>query len=458
MTLPTSMASQTVSIQPLTPPPIPDTTPAIRALESAFKQGVVDFDTINSHFTKGKVDAATWQKADEEIQASKDRMAGAPEQKKLDDAKRAAELAKLEDDEFLRLPTRESALRKLEREKSSLTHDEIEGLRVIAKSNPQAVAAFFAARLKGAAPAAPAPATNEALFAPTEPMTVPLDDIKPAAPAAPADPNDILVRALDSVPAAQPEITPAQTTAIEEANKLGIGSTMFDAAGNPKPFAMMQVDLEAARKRLAEAPKVLTPAQQLEEEQSVVAAEALLQKFEAAKKLVFSVDPKGAIKHGPDGSPEESALNPVGPVIGMKYNPWPWAKAAAGLPEQRNAQDQLTMLINDLTREKTQALKGALSNKELQFLQDSIVKLNSGEATWEVFLRDSTDLLTKALEARKKAVGQGSTAAPAPTTGSEETKRMLIRTRAEYDAMIADKNIPSGTPLIDATGKPGWKP
>jgi hypothetical protein len=202
--------------------------------------------------------------------------------------------------------------------------------------------------------------------------------------------------------AAQKEIVPIVEAARKYATAKNLTATQeafvnfFEKQGRPElavnPDGSMKSDrdLAAAAEALRKnpAPKELTALQQLEERKSLDAADGLLERMRSAQKTM-------------------SKDNVVGPVVGSPVNPAPYLGAVFGGGDTRNAQRELTMLVNELTAERTQALKGALSEKELRFLQQTVPKLSDDEAVWNKFLSERIPLLEKATQAGRSALEGG---------------------------------------------------
>jgi hypothetical protein len=234
--------------------------------------------------------------------------------------------------------------------------------------------------------------------------------------------------------------TPEQKQFLDYFEKQGRPDLAYNADGSLKSNA----DLAKAAKELSENPptKQLTANETLETTQAMETAKGLLGRMEEAKKTI-------------------AAGNYVGPLRGSIVGTTAaTASSVAGNPQVKNAQRQLTMLLNDFTAEKTKSLKGSLSEKELEFIKASVPQLSDDEAVWTKFLNDRIPLLQKAIATQEKALkvkpgasGEATIqdAPPAPMLGAAGSagapaQRVLVQTQEEYDALAP------GTPYRTADG------
>lgn len=170
---------------------------------------------------------------------------------------------------------------------------------------------------------------------------------------------------------------------LEEAVKAGV--PIVDETGGLRPIAGIQKDLASVKTT-----EKLPPTQRVELTDSLASVQDLLTRLQELKRDLFvKVSPTGEVLSS------ETRQNVVGPLVGSL----PARSVAAVLsPGRYTLQRRLQQLTADLTRQKTKELKGALSNKELAFIEKSVAGLTDNEEIWREFINRTETVLKRAVK------------------------------------------------------------
>ncbi|HYG24430.1 MAG TPA: hypothetical protein VEH04_16755 [Verrucomicrobiae bacterium] len=421
--LPTSHSGATINPQ-LALPARSSTTPALQLLAQAFQQGAINFDQINSMFTKAKTDSARRQLADEEILASKDRIEIMPKAKEATNARLDSELqvlpkktAAILDDLDLRIKSNDVAESDLGR----------------AMADPFRIAELYT-KSTGKPPQVKADGTLD-----LELMTSELDTLSEDSRKRSNTYSDLQINSMRS----KTSLTPAQHDLVGTLTKAGYPDAAYNPDGSVKSVG--ELTQAVAKVRTVAEDKPLTAAQKAEQEQAIVLAESMdadmTRMIELAKASKAAEEGKGDgmnIFGAGVGSPVARGVNSGLAILGSE-----------DARKRRILQTEAEKFVNNLTAEKTQILKGALSNRELEFIKAAVVQIPDDEEVWIATLTKAQQTLRNALAARKSSVGEApSEAPPAARPAAEDiTSLPLVRTAADR------QNLPIGTRYRTESGE-----
>jgi hypothetical protein len=385
--LPTSLAGATISSRLTAPNPNAyDTTPALQALNRAFEQGLVNSEYILQGIENSRKRRLNRQLMDEEQDLSRRRMELAPDQFELEKAKLDA------------------------------------NLQILPKQR----------------------AHSEALLD-TDIELLPLqrDAKKRELVAAGEDPDGSKTALIGAYVKNFGKLPP----------KLADGSYDFEAIGaelGPLFEEAREAEIEKMRGS-GSGKEELTGQQRLDAEKAQVAAQAIIEDLQGVQSELFATDTSGNVVRDPSGRALTTGPNAVGPLMGRAPGKVLAAiQALLGSPDRLAKQRAVTMLANSLTLEKTAALKGQISNYEIQFLKESLPNTDDDEVVWDRYLKKAIPTLEKVLAATQKVLDGETPAGEAPPASSNEG-RVLVKTKAEFDA------LKPGTKFVDAFGVPGTK-
>jgi hypothetical protein len=139
-------------------------------------------------------------------------------------------------------------------------------------------------------------------------------------------------------------------------------------------------------------------------------------------------------------------------------------KAAAGSAYSKGVDDARTTLQMTLAQGILSAIRslagsgaGRVMQSEIQKMGDTMPPLDRSPKVWNDWLDERENLLKRAIIINQKMseeAGFSATpgTAPAAAPAASGKPRTLVKSQADYDA------LPSGTPVIDAAGNTGTKP
>jgi hypothetical protein len=140
----------------------------------------------------------------------------------------------------------------------------------------------------------------------------------------------------------------------------------------------------------------------------------------------------------------------TGPFIGtLPGQAAAWALAATRIdPTIRDDQKKLTMFANWKVAEGTQLLKGALSEKELKFIEQTVPELSSSKLVWEQYLAPRIKMLKAAND---RMVRGGKVPAPGEADLTDGLESLPMATQPSSNVGVPSSRPPS--PIPD--GQPG---
>lgn len=212
------------------------------------------------------------------------------------------------------------------------------------------------------------------------------------------------------------------------------GVQVLDANGQLRPMAEIQKDL-AARK---EKERNKLPATVEEEALTALdkAQASLQQAQELASMMFVQVSPTGEVE---SPTARENLVGPLAGTVGFGVSRFTNVDKFA-------KQRALQMFVNTLTQLQASQLKGALSNKELEFLRRSLPKITDPEKVWQNFFNQYIPTL-------RKAINRYQSFLKLPAEVREKFDNSVIVVSSVREAR---ERLKSGTPFVlenDPTGE-----